>query len=125
MIKFTIENDDGEEVVYELPSKMEVCSLCGGHGTHLMPGLQGHAFTREEFEDTFDDDEDREQYFTRGGRYDVTCQCCHGKNVIEVIDEPACQLKPDWKEGLKLYHKKQQDDADYNRLCEAERRMGA
>lgn len=83
-VKYT--NDNEEEVELKLPSKMEVCSRCEGHGSILNPSIGEHAYTMEEFRESFDEEE-REQYFKRGGIYDVQCPVCCGRNVVEVIDE--------------------------------------
>lgn len=123
-IKFTTENDDGEEIEHTLPSVMEVCSECNGHGTHLIAGMKGHAYTSEEFEDSFDEEE-RHEYFTPGGRYDVTCEECGGKNVVPVVDEKVCENNPELLATLELYYAKAADDAAYERECAAEKRMGA
>jgi hypothetical protein len=48
--------------------------------------MRGHAYSAEEFFDEFDEEE-REEYFRPGGRYDVQCETCGGKNVILVVDE--------------------------------------
>ena len=81
------ENDEGEEVEHTFPAINEVCGRCEGYGTHLNPSIGQHAYTLEEFNEAFDDDESREAYFTRGGMYDVRCEQCHGNKVIQVIDE--------------------------------------
>lgn len=122
VIAFTYVNDLGEEVETELPAKHDVCSRCQGHGTHLRTAIGEHAYTREEFEESFDDEEAAE-YFKRGGRYDVTCEECGGKNVVLVIDRKACRT-PEQKAALKEYRRGQEDDAMYRRECEAERRLG-
>jgi len=82
-MKITYEDDDGEKVSETIPSKREVCPDCDGTGEHLHRGLRV-GFTREEFRETFDDDESREGYFS--GRFDVPCETCRGRNVIEVPD---------------------------------------
>lgn len=120
MINFTVMNDDDEEVTHELPSRFEVCSRCDGHGTHLTPSIGEHAYSQEEFEEAFGDEDDREAYFNRGGIYDVQCETCDGKRVEEVVDETACPA-----DLLKKYQKYQQDKYDYERECAAERAMGA
>lgn len=119
MIEFIEMTDDGDEIVHELPSKYEVCSRCSGHGTHLTPSIGEHAYTQEEFEQEFSDD-DREEYFKRGGIYDVECETCNGERVEEVVDEEACDPKL-----LKKYQAKLADDYAYERMCAAERAMGA
>ena len=57
----------------------------------------------EEFNDSFDDEE-AEEYFTHGGRYDVTCETCNGEKVIAVVDEDRC-VTEDQKAHLKNYLK--------------------
>ena len=120
MVEFTTMNDDGEETVHELPSRFEVCSRCDGHGTHLTPSMGEHAYSEEEFEETFHDDDDREEYFKRGGIYDVQCETCHGERVQEVVDEATCPA-----DLLKKYQEYQRDQYNYERECAAERAMGA
>jgi len=85
---FTDCTEDGEEVEVEmkLPIKMEVCSDCEGHGSVLNESMRHHAYTREEFDREFDE-EDREAYFTPGSHYYVTCPTCSGRNVVPVVDE--------------------------------------
>jgi len=86
-IELTYINDEGEEITMSLPSVKEVCHECNGEGYVLREGLRGHAYSAEEFYESFDDEEDREAYFTRGGKYDEQCHVCHGKNVVDVVDE--------------------------------------
>lgn len=119
MIKFTEMTDEGNEVEHELPSRFAVCSRCEGHGTHLTPSIGEHAYSQEEFEETFHDEEDREEYFKRGGIYDVTCETCGGKRVEEVIDEDTCP--PDL---LKKYYAMLEEQAMYERERRAELRFG-
>ena len=121
--------DDGvaeptAEVERELPAVFEVCDRCEGHGTHLTPSIGEHAYSREEFEEAFSEDEDRDAYFRRGGIYDVVCQTCHGENVVSVVDRDACQRDPKLAALLAEYDAQQRDDEAYERDCEAERRMG-
>jgi hypothetical protein len=91
--EFTYEDDDGVEHVVQLPAKFEVCGRCEGHGTHLHPAIGEHAYSVEEFNEAFDDDESRAAYFQRGGMYDVTCEQCGGKRVVAVVDEEALERK--------------------------------
>ncbi len=119
MIKFTVTDDNGEEVEHELPSRREVCSRCNGEGSHLTPSIGEHAYSQEEFEESFSTDEEQEAYFTRGGAYDVTCEVCGGENVEDVVDEERCDPVL-----LKKYQDKLDDDYAYERECAAERRMG-
>lgn len=91
---FTIENDDGEEETMSLPTIMQVCHDCDGHGTTLCEGMRGHAYSAEEFAEEFDEEE-REEYFRPGGMYDEQCRTCKGANVIPEVDE--ANLTPEQK----------------------------
>lgn len=122
-IEFTYENDDGDEIVIEFPSKKEVCYRCDGEGTHLNPSIGEHAYSYEEFNESFDD-EGKEQYFKPGGIYDVTCHTCHGKNVVDVHDEEAIKLDPELAAHYEVYLEHQSDDAAYDAECMAEERFG-
>jgi len=120
-------NDDDEMIVETLPAKFEVCHECEGHGYVLNPSMRGHCYSAEEFHDTFHDEDDRAEYFKRGGRYDVVYPCCNGKNVVKVIDEEACNAKPELKAIMKAYHarrgelfRERQEDA---RICRMESGM--
>jgi len=105
-INITYFDQEGNEIAASLPGKNEVCSKCEGHGTHLNPSIGEHAYSAEEFYDSFPEEEDREQYFQRGGIYDVPCEKCHGKNVILVVDEDACTTSAQ-KAHLEAYNKYQ------------------
>lgn len=123
MIKFTAMDEDGEEVEYELPSKKAVCSRCEGHGTHLSPSIGEHCYSQEEFDESFSTDEEKEEYFKRGGIYDVTCEQCGGKRVEDVVDEDACEKEP-YKSALEKYNQKLAEEYYAARERAAERRMG-
>ncbi len=125
-IELTYENDDGEEVTLTLPSKMEVCDECGGHGYVLCEGMRGHAYTSEEFAEAFDDDEDRAEYFRYGGKYDQQCPVCKGKNVVPGVDESRLSdaQKKEYAEYQEWQEAEWQADADCRAETEAERRMG-
>jgi len=105
-----------EEREITLPVKMEVCDRCQGHGFHLTPSIGEHAYSMRAFREAFPEDEDREEYFKRGGRYDVQCLTCKGRNVVPVVDEAACKFNADYKRDLALYNAhmeaKSYDDAE-------------
>ena len=111
-IKFTLENDDGEEIEYSLPGKYEVCSGCGGEGKHVDRNIDGNGITASEWAEMRDDDPDFSENYT-SGRYDVTCEDCHGKRVEHVVDEE--HLTEEQKDLYERYCESQssQDQYDY------------
>lgn len=99
----------------KLPTRMEVCGRCDGRGTHVHPDLS--VVTQSDREDWADDD------FMEGymrGRYDVSCEECHGRNVVEVVDEHSADpnVFKDWLDWLDSYY---ETEAIYR----MERAMGA
>lgn len=117
------ENDDGEEIEFDVPWKNEVCDDCEGHGTHLTPSIRNHAYSQEEFAEAFDDDEDREHYFQRGGKYDVPCETCHGNKVMPTPNEDAIkEAKGDKGEELKKNYAAWQESMETSARYEAEDR---
>jgi len=122
MITVTIELEDGTEDDFDLPSKMVVCHDCNGETYVLREAIREHAYTSEEFYEKFDD-EGREEYFSRGGTYDVICSTCKGKNVIACIDEDACNHNEHLKEILALWNKQENDRYEADASMRAEMRM--
>jgi hypothetical protein len=122
-IEFTVEDSEGLETPYRLPARNRVCSRCEGHGTHLNPSIGEHAYTREEFESEFDD-EQREEYFKRGGIYDVRCEVCHGLRVVPKVDRKRCST-PELKAALALYDDQQRSQREHESTMAGERRMEA
>lgn len=125
-MEFTWENEEGEEVVSTFPTKMEVCDNCQGYGTHLTESIREHAYTMEEFEEAFYEEESREAYFKRGGMYDVTCETCNGNKVVPVIDETRMTEaeKKEYAEYSEWKERRDQADAEYEAECRMERMMG-
>ena len=109
MMKVTYFDAAGDEIETAFPSKFEVCPRCEGHGTHLNPSIGQHAYSREEFEEAFSDEEDREQYFKRGGIYDVTCEECGGKRVVEVPNPET--MNPEQKAHFEAWEKSEEESA--------------
>lgn len=99
-------DDDGGEVEYSLPAKNEVCSRCEGHGTHLNPSIGEHAYSAEEFAESFDEEE-QEEYFRHGGMYDVSCEVCKGNRVVPIVNEDALNT-----EQKKIYDRWQEQEED-------------
>jgi len=113
MVIVVHEGDDADQPALEVPAQFEVCSTCEGKGTHVNPSIDAHGISEEEFDE---DPDFREDYFS--GRYDVQCNECHGRRVVPVVAEscdPVLKAKAEQWE---------QDHYDYQRECEAERRMG-
>jgi len=107
---------EGEEILEELalPTRREVCDRCRGEGKHDHPAFSNGISAEE-----FDEDPDfREDYMA--GTYDVPCEECHGRNVVDVIDTE--RVPADAREALYRWW---QEEASDRRAAEAERRMGA
>lgn len=121
MITVRYENDDGEEIALTFPSVMQVCSECQGEGYVLCEGMRGHAYSAEEFAESFDEEEARE-YFTRGGMYDQVCPVCKGKNVIAEIDEETLTAvqKLEYEEFCQYEERRLQSEAEDRATMRAE-----
>lgn len=124
-MSITLYDEDGTETEHQLPSKMEVCPRCEGHGTHLTPSIGEHAYSAEEFYESFSEPEDREEYFKRGGIYDVTCYTCKGANVIQVVDEDACLRDEKLKSIFLSWQEQEEESAAFEAECRVEREMEA
>lgn len=118
MITITVYDDDDNEVEYTLPATNEVCDRCEGHGTHSNPNIDGNGITASEWAEWHPDEQDA--YIN--GEYDVTCEKCHGNNVITVPDTARMS-----QDQLKIFHQweKQEaerasNDAEWNRENEME-----
>lgn len=123
-IAFTHTTTHGVEHRHELPACFEVCPSCQGEGTHLHPAIGQHAYSADEFNETFHDDEDRAQYFKRGGIYDIECDECHGSRVVLVADESEATRTLRGRRLFALYLAIVDRDADYAAERANERRMG-
>ena len=124
-ITVTYITDRGEEIVLDLPAKNEVCHDCDGEGYVLCEGMRGYAYSAEEFCESFDAEE-RAEYFRPGGRYDVVCPTCKGKNVIAVVDEDNIpdSLKAQYEAYSEYAEEVARIDACDRATVAAERRMG-
>lgn len=126
-VKFERDNEDGEtidEVVYTFPAKNEVCWDCEGHGYVLTPGMRDYAYTSSDEE--MHDPEFREEYFKRGGIYDVQCPTCKGRNVVPAVDESRLsdEQKKQYAEYQEHEEAQAQADAEYEAESRMERLMG-
>jgi len=110
-------DDDGTSVKeVELPTRREVCGRCNGDGHHTNPSIDGNGITSDEWAEW--DDDEKDGYLS--GRYDVPCEECHGRNVVDVVDYDA--LTPEYRA---LWEQQVAYDHEYQREVAAERRMGA
>lgn len=115
VIQWETVNDEGAEIVMEIPAKYEVCPRCEGRGTHVNPAIDEHGISPEEFAE---DPDFEEAYFS--GRYDVACEMCKGLRVILVPDETKAD-----KAILKAYYRHLRDLREIDAIYRAEREMGA
>ena len=108
---FTDEN--GKEIVFSLDGKMVVCPRCNGTGSLVRDDIDDSRLVDSYHEDG--DMEGLERYFA--GAFDVTCTQCKGKNVVAepVLDDEMAKEINDWHQA----------EYEYQRECDAERRMGA
>lgn len=109
----TIEDDNGNETEIQVPCKWIICGYCQGNGKH---SRDLGAITSSEWADEWDE-ESRENYLS--GAYDKSCEECHGSG--KVLEEDYSTLS---KIDRELLEAQDQSEADYQRTCAAERRMG-
>lgn len=118
IITVTIFDDNDDEVEHELPATNEVCGRCDGHGTHTNTSIDGNGITSSEWAEW--DPEEQESYMN--GEYDVTCEKCHGSNVVLVPDPAA--MSADQKVILSQWEKQENEraasDAEWSREQEME-----
>lgn len=109
-------NEDNEDdQIGDPPSRKEVCPRCHGNGTHVNPGVDGNGL------DPYDPDLDEDFWDDyRSGVYNVTCEECGGRNVVDVFDESA--LRPD---VLKAWEEWQREMWESYSISAQERAMGA
>lgn len=104
-------DEEGDQIT--LPTRKEVCPRCKGNGTHMNPSIDGHGISGDD--PCWDDDDFRSMYF--GGGYDVPCEECGGKNVIEVLDEERAG-----PELVALYEQAVMEEAEMRQVQQAELR---
>lgn len=113
-----LSRNDIEEI--ELPVKRVVCPRCDGNGSHVNPAIDGHGLSHEDFAQ---DPDFAEGYFS--GRYDIPCEECDGRNVIDELDSEACKKKLSWWKGMLRFYKLEDERHAARAEAEAERRVGA
>lgn len=117
-MKATIEychDDESHEV--EMPIEWAVCWLCNGRGTHVNPAIDCGGLTAADF---YEDPDFAEDYFS--GKYDQICNECGGRTTVPVISDS--NLTEEQEKALRLFNEEQEQEAQYRREAEWERRMG-
>ncbi len=84
-IERVIDGEEGWQEERELPWKWDVCPVCDGKGSHVNPSIDCGGLTGEDFAE---DPDFAEDYFS--GVYDQTCNECHGRTTVAVVDEARC-----------------------------------
>jgi len=111
------DTDENPEREVTFPAEYCVCPKCEGHGTILNPSIGEHAFSAEEFYETFDEEGQRE-YFRRGGIYDVRCPECNGRNVVPQI--AVSKLTESQMQDYLVWSEERRDRAQFEREWAAE-----
>lgn len=117
IIKYTLQDH-----TVRLPALRMVCPRCEGDGYILSE----HAYSQEEFNEAFHDEEERAQYFKRGGIYDISCPECGGRNVVDSIDWEWLVVQTKKSKVALLARIEADRDAtmQYEAECRMERLMG-
>lgn len=110
-MELTWTDEEGNETTHTFPSENFVCDRCEGFGTILNPSIGEHAYSMEEFNESFDEDQ-RQEYFRRGGMYDITCIVCNGNRVVAGVAEGL--LTDEEKVLFEEYEKYQDRQARYD-----------
>ena len=104
--------NDGSEV--KLPSHWEVCPVCRGNGKHVNPAIDAGGLSAEDFHD---DPDFAGDYMS--GVYDVTCNRCGGKRVVDAVDWDALSANE-----CEMYEAQLRAEADDEAERLSEIRMG-
>jgi len=122
-MKIWMMREDRTQYQYEVKTKRIVCPRCNGEGKHINPNIDGDGLTGEDFAQMNERDlEDFNESYL-GGVYDVTCEECKGRNVIDEPDIENCIWNDE--ELRKDYERQKDDEAAAYCEAEGERRMGA
>lgn len=107
---------DGDDEI-ELPVCFKLCPCCEGRG--MSSAYLGAITASDRMPGgDWDDPDDFEDYMN--GAYDRPCERCNGKRVVEVADYRRMT-----EDQIKKYEQQLADDADFEAMQAAERRMGA
>ena len=77
----------------------KVCPVCKGEGKVTHP-----AFRNSVMEQDCVEDEEFMEMFQSGGM-DVTCECCHGKRVVEKEDMKQFADDEEWRQEMQMEHR--------------------
>ncbi len=118
-IKFTAYDhpNEGDETEVSLPASWCICSTCSGNGSS---SLYLGAITQSDREAGGDWDDPDEFADYMDGKYDRPCDRCSGTGKVLEVDEDRADPAL-----LEKYMDQLREEADYEAICEAERRMGA
>ncbi|MEC8474654.1 MAG: hypothetical protein VXZ38_08395 [Planctomycetota bacterium] len=119
VVEYTDWDEDDNEIVHtiDMPICWEVCDLCNGKGSHVNPSIDCNGLSREDFHE----DPDFAEAYWRGD-YDQVCNCCGGRTTVPVVND-GC-LNDDQKKHLQRIWEQAREEAEYQRECAWERRMG-
>lgn len=95
--------DDNDQAI-KLPTHRIVCPRCHGNGEHVNPSIDGNGISTDD--ECWQDDDFREGYLS--GRYNVTCEECHGRNVVDDVDWDA--LSDELRARLEAAYQEEADD---------------
>jgi hypothetical protein len=115
-IEVTIYGERRERRV-SFPAEWVICDECRGEGKS---SAYLGAYTMDEMDEAGPEFE--EDYFA--GRYDRTCECCKGSGKLKVIDYDRVRGRLQ-EAYLRAYQEQEREERAYQRICAAERRMGA
>lgn len=85
-IEWIHEDDEGNELIEQIPAVWKICSTCEGHGSH---SRDFGAITSDEWNGPDWDDESRETYLSGG--YDKSCEDCKGSGKVMIPDESTTE----------------------------------
>ena len=117
-IQWTIDDGTGDEPeVHDLPAKWQICRRCEGDGSCTPEGLM--VITQEDREDW-----SREEWEDfKAGKYDVPCPDC--KSAGKVLEVDVGKFRGQDPALFERWRASEREDAEFRRVCAAERRMGA
>ena len=116
---FQYVNEGEEAVKIMVPTIKQVCPACGGVGTHERRDIDCSLMVDSMREDG--DEDGLANYFS--GDYDVTCETCNGRNVIDEIDFDYFVANfPEYYKAMVSWDESERESARYDAQ---ERAMGA